>query len=1226
MLNRLYIVVGVLAIMTIAAAFLVPRFIAWGDYRERMQEVAGEVFGAPVEIAGEIEFTLLPQPQLRFADVIVGSRERPAIRVESVEAQFSLIDFMRDRYLITRLVLKGPTFEVAIGADGKVESGWQLAERVTTADISVADAQIIDGRVTVSDARTDETFVVGDIDGELRMEALRGPFSFQGRSDYDGQRYALRFATSAIDSTGATRLSASVRPSDDAFAVSAEGELVIGGELGFSGDLTYRRQPNGGRSDLEDAGRGDFVMTGKVKASPTRILLSDYTLVPDENRAGTRLQGAAEVRLGKGRAFNAVISGGVMALPPRDAVAEKLASPYELVRLLAELPPPPTTDLPGTIGVDIAELGLRAVSLRNVRLDATADAEGWTIKGLSAQLPGAARLDISGELTSVAGKPNFAGALSLTTQRLDALAQLWRKPAEGNPLFNVPAAVRAQVALVGDTLSVSDATMTLAGKDHVFSVEIGFANSSRHLNVSASLGALDSGESALLWALLPDLAQDARFGVTFPKGRFSLSAQAGTIAGLDGEDLSARGSWEGGVLVIDRFSAGNLGGARVQGQLTAFGSLIKPEVSGTGTAAIASADAPALARFYDVIAAPPSVRQFLENSLPADLAMRLDAPSGDGGQTLAVSGRVGASQLTLDAQLGNGFTRALGGPVSVRLDLRSTDPEAMTAQLGLGDTSLMPGGGPMHLVAVVEGSIANSLETTIRIEGGQDSLGFAGNVFVSDPEELSGNGTVKANLSDMSALVALIGAEGIHLPAASGRAHIEFAGTRRLQLDNIEAISGGQRVAGQLALTRSGASNAASGTLNIGNLDGAGLFGTLAGPAALISTHGPWPDGPLAVGDAPRRVTGRIGVTTPAVTFGGVPMVTDASFELVWDDTTIRLRDLSGTLGGGEVSVELAICCAGALAEKQVSGRLALTGVEIDAVVPPVVAASLDGILDGGARFQGTGDSLEAVLGTMTGEGNYRISGLRAEALNPRTFAEVASLDTILEMEPAALSRLIVDKLDDAPFLADEVSGGFTIAGGVVRSANVAMEGEGVRLFGGTSLRLADLTLDGGYTMSPTSPAASSTLIAQSGAQVTARIGGTLPAPERKFDVAAIVDAIMVRAYEIEVARLEQLRAEDEARRQAAAAERARRAEQAAAEAAAKKAAEEAEKRAAEEAKAKAEAEEAARKKAEEEAAARKKAEEAAAARRAAEEPISSPSFTTLPPLNFTPSEPSSLF
>src|SRR5690606_29974550 len=114
-----------------------------------------------------------------------------------------------------------------------------------------------------------------------------------------------------------------------------------------------------------DAGKGDLVVESKLEANAERVLLSDYTVTPDENRAATRLLGAAEIKLGQGRSFNAVISGTSLALPPRDATIEGVVTPYELVRLLAELPLPPQLDFPGTIGVDIADLNLRAVSLRN---------------------------------------------------------------------------------------------------------------------------------------------------------------------------------------------------------------------------------------------------------------------------------------------------------------------------------------------------------------------------------------------------------------------------------------------------------------------------------------------------------------------------------------------------------------------------------------------------------------------------------------------------------------------------------------------------------------------------------------------------------------------------------------------------------------------------------------------------------------------------------------------
>lgn len=1173
MLNRLYIVIGVLAILAIAGAYLVPRFIQWGEYRDRMQAVAGEVLGAPVDITGDIEFSLLPQPQLSFTDVVVGPADAPAMTVARVEAQFSLIDFLRDRYLITRLVLDQPVLQLGIDAAGRVRSGFSLARQVSAdTDIVVANAQVVGGRVVVADARSGVTLAAEDIAGELRMEALRGPFSFQGSGSHDGKGYAFRLSTAAIGADGSTRLSAFVRPTADGFSLTAEGLLAGGDDPQFEGDVTFRRAPPAGEAAGVDAGRGDMLVAGKVVASPARIVLTEYTLVPDENRAATRLQGAAEVRLGAEPSFNAVISGGVMALPPRDATAEPMAAPYELLRLLAELPPPPMPGLPGTIGVDIAELDLRAVSLRDLRFDAKVDADGWSLEAFSAQLPGGSQLTLGGRLTTEAGKPNFAGRLSLATRRPDVLAQLWRKREKDRPLLDLPTALVADVALVGETLSLTNGALNLDGLSHPVSAEIGFASASRHLNFSADFGRLDGEASAALAALLPDLGQDAAFAASWPKGRFRVAAAAATVYGLDGRDLRARGSWEGGVLVVDEIAAADLGGAAFSGRLTAFGTLAKPELSGTGTVVVGSAEAPALTWFYDALGATPAARAFLAGAIPADLSVRLDPPSGAGGQVLAVAGRAAGSELAFEAQLGHGVIRALGGPMSVKVELRSDDAGAMTAQLGLGGVDLLPVGAPMRLVALVEGSMANSLETTLRLEGGGDFIAFSGNVVVSDPDEPSGNGTLRASLSDLTALVGLAGADGLYVPPVVGSARVDFAGTRSLALKEIDGVSGEGRVTGELSLTRTGDTASIGGRLAVGDIDAAGLLAVLAGPAALIATpDSVWPDGPLAIGDAVRRTVGRVTIAATSIAAGRA-VVRDAGFEVDWDANGTRLRDLSGQVGSGKVSLELAICCAGPLTDKQLSGRVALSGVEVDAIAPEAVAAVLDGIVDAGARFEGTGDGVLSALRATTGDGTLTVTGLRAAHLNPSTFADLASLDSVLDMEPAALTALIVDTLDEGTFEADKVSGGFAIAGGVLRSGNLAVEGGGVRLFGRTSLNLGDLALDGSYAMTPTVPAAVESPIAEVGASVAVRIGGTLTAPEGSFDVAALVDAIMVRAYEVEVARLERLRAEDEARRQAAAAERARLAEEAA-----KKA-----------------AEEAARKKAEEEEAARRAAEEAA--------------------------------
>ncbi|MCF6302733.1 MAG: AsmA family protein, partial [Devosiaceae bacterium] len=103
-LNRLYIVVGILAILILGAAFVVPRLMDWNDYRARLEALAEANLGTDVIIGGKIEFTLLPQPKIRFGKTFIGAAFSPMLEIDSIEAEFSLMDFLRDQFVITKLI------------------------------------------------------------------------------------------------------------------------------------------------------------------------------------------------------------------------------------------------------------------------------------------------------------------------------------------------------------------------------------------------------------------------------------------------------------------------------------------------------------------------------------------------------------------------------------------------------------------------------------------------------------------------------------------------------------------------------------------------------------------------------------------------------------------------------------------------------------------------------------------------------------------------------------------------------------------------------------------------------------------------------------------------------------------------------------------------------------------------------------------------------------------
>ncbi len=1174
MLNRLFVIVGFLVILAIGGAFVIPRFITWSDYRPRLEAMATQAFGTPVEITGDISLNLLPQPLLVFTKVRVGPAEAPAIEVEKVEAEFSLFDFLSDRYKVTRLELEQPVVTVAIREDGSVDSGFALAPEAAQSNVSIANAAIVGGRVQLADARSGETHVAEAITGELRLDSIKGPFSFQGSGTLDSAAYTMRVSTAQLDDAGATTLSLYLQAEDRSFTVEASGALQTGAAPKFAGDFTYRRPPpRPVEGQIVDAGRGDLLLQGKVEAVADRVLLSEYTLLPDENRAATRLLGAAELKLGEGMAFNAIVSGSVITLPPRDATKELTDPPYELVRLLGETPLPPIPNIPGTIGLDITELNLRGVSLRDLRLDAATDAKSWTIEHFSASLPGSTKVGLTGNLSVVDGHPIFAGGVTVASQQLDRLAALWREAPDGNPLFNMEGSLTSDVALSSDTLTLSSGTLVLAGINQGFDAAINFG-AQRELKLGVHFTTLGQEESNAIAALLPDVVGTGSFGATFPKGAIDVSASRAVLFGLPGSGLAALANWEGGVLELSKLHADDLGGAMIDAKLTAFGTLMKPELSGNGSTRI-SDGAPIVTAVLGSIHTPPAIAEFLHRSLPATLDVQLDPPTGEGGQTLNATGRLGTADTKIVAQLGGGIANALVAPLAATLELNSESPALMTAQLGLGSTPILDDRTPLHLAATIEGTPANSYEIHARLEGGADRIAFDGNVVPGDFTRIGGNGSVEMVLSDPGILAEIAGAEGIYVPALSGRAQLRFDGLDSITLADIETAD----ATGALALTRRDGIAAITGSLKLASLDAIALLPMLAGPSGTVAGEGLWPEGPIDIGDGPRASTGRIDVAVAEVTAGGQKLLADATFGLDWDAQSIGLRELSGEAEGGTLTLDAKVCCSNpALPAKQLTGRLALDGVPLDVVAPGAIAAGLDGKLTATAAFDGTGETMAAAVRAMTGTGSYTISDFSAQNFDPQAFNSLGALTGIIDMTPEALTAAVNEELAKGPFASNMFTGSFTVAGGTLRSPNLAIAGSGARIFGSGNLQLADLTLDARYAMSPTVIADPASMVDPTTAEVTAVVTGPLWAPVASYDVASLVDGMKIKASEIELARLEQLRLEDEARQRELAAERARvAAEQAAAAEARRKAEQEAAEKAAAEAESRRLAEEAAR-------------------------------------------------
>lgn len=1151
MLNRLYIVIGMLMILVLTGAFVVPRFIDWSSRRVQMEALASEALGTPVKIAGDIDFVLLPQPRLRFVDVLVGDGDVPVAQAEAVEAEFSLMDFLRDQFVVTRLLLKAPRLNLTIAEDGTFGSLLHLPETIEAGNVSIAHAEIQAGNLHLIDSRSGDQWSVYDVDGILQLSALRGPFNFAGTGTFSEETYRFRVSTSDMNPEGAMQIATSVGPESGAFSVSAEGLLQTALAPSFEGKAVYRQRAQ--TSDDAGAIRGDVVVTAEVSLSSDRLLLSDYTWLPDENRASTRLTGAAVVDLGGKPRFDAVISGGVVALAPRDAREERVGQAYELVRLLEELPSPPIPPIPGTVSVDISELDLRAFALRNVRFDARGDSQGWNVHLFSAQLPGDSSVNFSGQLEPGESGPLFDGKLAIRSERLDALAQIWRVADDTGILFGQVAGFSADVKLENQALALSEGDLQIGDAHGSFALTLGYGDDPS-LDVRADLGSLGENDSSLLWALMPQVHADGgAFLSSFPNGVFDFKAEnldLFPIKGhvLIGDQLAARGSWSPQGLTFQNLAAQDLGGAGFTLAGEWEGALTDPRITTNGRVSFSQrSDEAMLATLFDVANLSPVMGDILLRSLPANVQVNLsDGETEDEGeQNLVIEGRAGRSDLKLQARLGKGLFSLLNAPLGLRTTLESADTADLGYQIGLPNGTELDA-GPSSITLLMEGALGNSVDAQLTFIGEENKAQYTGNMVLTNPDAYRGRGQLEFELNDIIGWTNLLGVKGVNLAAVSGVGEFSFDGADSLTLSGIQALVGqtspGQTsLGGELVRTRSATSDLITGQLTLDQLDIAGIAQLGFGAQSLLEGPGAWPDGPFNIGVGARTTRGRIAVTSEAVSFGGPPLASDAAFSVVWDDQNLRISAFQAKIGDGNISFDASMCCeVSPNSTRQVTGRWSIQDVELGRLMPQASADLLFAKLIGSGRFTGVGDSFAKMAASLAGEGSFTLQDLSIAGTNSNIFADLALRDDLSELESDAFAALVRQGLELQPMLAPQMSGLFSLGGGTIRARNLSAQNDQARLFGSFALDLSDLALSGNWRLTSVQGFGAQSLLNDNNAQVDMQLAGSLTAPIRVLDFAPMVDAIQVRALELEVDRLEQLRAEQEARAQAAAEERAR--------------------------------------------------------------------------------------
>lgn len=1117
-MNWIVITIGTALVLALFTALIGPYFVDWTAYRATIEANAERFLGTRVAIDGEAELRLLPSPRIRLTDVRLGGEDAPIVTARSVELDVELTPLLRREFHVRQLRVDAPVATVTIEPDGTLAVPDITIDRRFTSifaieNVMVADIEVSDGVLRIRDRRNGADTAVTDIALAGEVRSLRGPFTATGTMRLAGVDQAVQLSGGRLES-GTMPVSLRLAPEGRDVSLSFEGAAVPRPDaLAMRGTLA-----------VTGTGRPAWSLRGDLRANPTAVTLSRGTVRYGAGDAAVELNAEGRYAIAETdplrlslaarqldvdrleRALRAQAAAvdtpgaTVTSRPPRafvDALADHVAPALQALGGRGGF------DVPVAAEIDIGTLVAGGGLIRDLSAAFAASGGDVRLERAEALLPGDTAVELSGRFGDT-----FTGRVNLSAAQPAVLGRWWSGSTVAGGAIG-PVFADADIE-VGD--SVVEAPR--------LSVRIGESSASGRARYGAGAGAppqldlalaaprLDLDDLADLWAVLGAAGWQP---AATPDMRIDLNADEVLFGGTQGAALSLDADFREGTLTIDALTAQDVAGA----QLFASGAI--GDLFGTPVGAIEGSLAiddglrlgAALAGLDSTVAA--DLAAAVPALAPADARFRISGGTGAeaDGLSIGVSGTAGGTTVELDAALmpGPGWREA---PARLTLSAQNPDSARLLAQLGFPTRDGQPAG---RLDLSFEGTPASGMNGTAEVALlGLDGR-FDGAVRFADG--IAPDGTLSLEADSLGPLGDALGGDLPQIAPLrlSGTLSSEDSG---LQLDALQGTAAGVDVSGALATSDAGL----AGALDVATLD----LGAIA--ALLLGTD------PLAEGEDGRRFANTVfpvpvadvlppltvELATPALRFGAADLGA-ATLGVSLDADTLTVSDLGARLGEGTLTGDLALVREGARVD--LSGSLSLDEAAIGALAWRTDGAPVaTGTLSAEGTFSGSGYTMSGLVAGLDGEGRFSLADVRIEGLDPAPL-DLADEAFTGEDPPreAAVRDVFADHLASGSLTVERAEGVLGLSGGTLRLGETALSapaGTASAVNASAAVDLVNGTLTSGWTLA----------FVPQGADQPVAVGlsfaGSLAAPERSIDVAALTAYLSLRHLEAQVQAVEQ--------------------------------------------------------------------------------------------------------
>ena len=479
-----------LIVLLVAAALIGPSFVNWNGYKGEISAEVQKATGRTLEIAGDLEFTILPAPRLRISDARLsnasGAVAPHMVALKELRVSVAFLPLLQGNIEIGEVDLVEPVIELEklpggqmnwiFAADSSGSAGLPAASEpaVVTApesgDVNEASAFRLDalsiknGTIVYRDTASGTVEQIGNITADISAGSLTGPFSFEGgltvrdtplTVSADVPRFVekgalpFRMTLGAPGSTARIGLSGTVTDAETKPSVSAK----LDGKGDNLGTLLASLTRSAPVAQLGQA----FAVSATVTGSEEAVSVNDLSLQLGEAIATgsilVSLQGG--IRADVAIRMTSLDADALLAAPaaspsPSASSPAPTGSGSDRTTVSPSPAGQPGFELPGDIeaNIDLTIDDVVAMQdrIRAVRLSASLKDGTVTLNTITAGFPGATELSVSGNLSTPKGALTYAGKASVRSTNLRGLlawagVDVSTVPADRLRRFNVSADV-----------------------------------------------------------------------------------------------------------------------------------------------------------------------------------------------------------------------------------------------------------------------------------------------------------------------------------------------------------------------------------------------------------------------------------------------------------------------------------------------------------------------------------------------------------------------------------------------------------------------------------------------------------------------------------------------------------------------------------------------------------------------------------------------------------------